>query len=466
MSDASRRWALRLCLAAGFTTLIDQSVLNVAIPSIRSSLDAGPHEVQWILAGYSFAFGLALVPGGRLGDAHGRRGYFLAGFALFTLTSVVAGTAQHGWVVAAARIVQGLGAGMVNPQVLGLIQDEFRGAERARALGAYATTGGVAATIGPVVGGALIGVAGPDWGWRLIALINVPFGVATLILAARYLPRRLPVRRRTPLDVPGLILLGALTLCVLLPVTLSGGVPVAVWVAVGAALLAGLVTWERWYARTGRAPVLHPALVRSRAFVCGSLVAMFNFGAVLAMSLVIVLHLQEAAGESPLAAALTTLPSAVAFGLTSAVSWRALARLGPRLLRYSTALGAASALATLACAVWVPDRHLWFAFAITQLAFGISGGLTVSPNQALTLRHAPAEVAGLAAGFLQVVQRISAAVSLAVVSGLALAAPITGYRHATASGLVFCTVLLVGSLIAAFGVRVGLSRSAAHSVPL
>ncbi|GAA0269409.1 MFS transporter [Cryptosporangium japonicum] len=429
MSEARRRWTLRLCLAAGFTTLIDQSVLTVAIPSLRSSLDAGPHAMQWVLAGYSFAFGLALVPGGRLGDAHGRRRYFLAGLALFTVTSVVAGTATDAWVVAGARLVQGLGAGLVNPQVLGLIQDEFRGSQRARALGAYATVGGVAATIGPVLGGVLLALAGPDWGWRLIVLINVPFGVATFVLAARYLPRS-PVRRRTALDTPGLALLGAVTLCVLLSVT-SG----AVWALGGVALGVVLVGWERRAA----SPVLHPALVRSRGFVAGTLVAAFNFGSVLALGLLVVVYLQEALGKSPLAAALTALPSAVAFGLTSLVSWRVLARFGPRMLRWATALGVVGALATLACALWVPHAS---AFAATQLMFGIAGGLVVSPNQALTLRHAPAELAGLAAGFLQVAQRISAAVSLAVVSGLSIV-----------PGVLFCVALLTGSLLAAFAVR-------------
>ncbi|WP_433222597.1 MFS transporter [Dactylosporangium sp. CS-047395] len=188
------RAVLLVCLGAGFTTLLDQSVLTIVVPALRESLGAGPAALQWIVAGYSLSFGLALVPAGRLGDMLGRRGLFVGGLALFAAGAVVAGTASAAWLVAAARLAQGIGAGTVNPQIIGLFQDLFTGRERARALAAYATVGGLAATLGPPVGGLVLELTGPDLGWRLVLLLNLPFALVMIPLA-RARPSRWPSPR-------------------------------------------------------------------------------------------------------------------------------------------------------------------------------------------------------------------------------------------------------------------------------
>jgi MFS family permease len=161
-----RSVSLAICLCAAFTTLLDQSSLNTAVPSLRTALDASPATLQWIVAGYSLTFGLALVPAGRLGDAHGRKWLFIGGLGLFSAASVVAGTATEAWVVALARLLQGAGAGTVNPQIFGFIQELFTGRDRTRALAAYATVGGISGVIGPLVGGTVIGAVGEQHGWR------------------------------------------------------------------------------------------------------------------------------------------------------------------------------------------------------------------------------------------------------------------------------------------------------------
>ncbi|AEV84068.1 Putative multidrug resistance protein mdtD [Actinoplanes sp. SE50] len=318
-------------LCAAFTTLLDQASLTTALPALRGTLGAGPATLQWIIAGYSLTFGLALVPAGRLGDAHGRRRLFAGGVALFTMAAIVGGTATAPWVVAIARLAQGAGAGTVNPQVYGIIQDLYTGRARTRALGAYATVGGIAGVIGPPLGGLVLNAAGEHLGWRLILLFTVPFGLTTVPLAILLLPRgRAPQAARTTLDLPGLGLLAVTTLGLLLPFTLpaGSGPPRAVWaLAAGAALLA-LIAWERRYARRGRTPVLIPDLLRRPGFSLGTLTAMFQFGASLATTLVLVLHLQDGLGWSPLRAALTTLPSALGFAVASAQSWRLVTRYG------------------------------------------------------------------------------------------------------------------------------------------
>jgi MFS family permease len=446
-ASGRRRWARALCLAAGFTTLVDQSILNVAAPALRGALHAGTAELQWILAGYSLTFGLALVPAGRLGDAHGRRYLFAGGLAVFTLASVVAGTASDAAVVAVARLVQGLGAGTVNPQVLGIIQDLFTGRERMRALGAYATVAGLAGVIGPVIGGVVLSVLGEGTGWRVVLLVNVPFGLVTVPLALRYLPAGPRAAVRRSLDLPGLALLAALILLVLLP--LVGFAPLfLVAAALPTAVL--FLHWERRYARTGRTPVLVPALIASRGFVRGTLVAMFQFGASLAVALTLMLLLQDGLGYGPLAAALVVLPSAAAFGITSSVSWRVVTRYGPAVITWALAGSAVVAGATVLCALYLPVRHLAIGFTVTQVLMGIAGGLVLSPNQALTLAHAPAGDAGLAGALHQLSQRVSSTIGIAAVTGVVLAGAADGsYRAGAARGLALCLAMVLASVVVA-----------------
>ena len=184
-----RRWrALAVCLVAMFATLLDVSVTNVALPSIGRATGAGPSELQWVVSGYILAFGLVPVIAGRLGDDRGRRTMFVIGVAGFTLTSLVVGLSPNPTWLVTARFVQGLFGGLINPQVSGLVQQMFTGRDRARAFGAIGTVVGVSTAVGPVAGGALIGIGGPEFGWRLVFFVNVPIGIAAVVLGLRWLP--------------------------------------------------------------------------------------------------------------------------------------------------------------------------------------------------------------------------------------------------------------------------------------
>ena len=152
-----QRWrVLVVCLAVGFVTTLDVSIVNVALPSIESSLDAGPSQLQLVVAGYTLAFGLALVPAGRLGDAGGRRRLFITGLVGFATFSLTCGLAPTDDLLGAARLLQGVSAGLLNPQVVGLIQQLFAGPERGRAFGLFGATIGVSTAIGPLLGGLII----------------------------------------------------------------------------------------------------------------------------------------------------------------------------------------------------------------------------------------------------------------------------------------------------------------------
>ncbi|MGH3425149.1 MAG: MFS transporter, partial [Nocardioidaceae bacterium] len=186
--DPARWRALAVCLIAGAMTLLDVSIVNVALPSVRQSLGADDSDLQWIVAGYALAFGVVLVPAGRLGDARSRRAVFAVGVAVFTVSSALAGAASSPWWLSAARLVQGVGGGLIAPQVSGFIQTMFRGKERARAFGFFGATVGLSTAVGPVLGGLLVRLGGTDLGWRLVFYVNLPIGIVALLLVPRLLP--------------------------------------------------------------------------------------------------------------------------------------------------------------------------------------------------------------------------------------------------------------------------------------
>src|SRR5918992_1837630 len=237
-------------------SLLDVSIVAVALPSIQRGLGTDPTHVQWVVSGYALTFGLALVPAGRLGDALGRRWVFLGALAAFVLFSGLAGAAPNIGLLIAARLAQGLAAGALAPQNSGLIQQLFRDAERGRAFGLFGATVGISTAVGPVVGGLLLALAGGPGGWRWIFLVNVPIGVVALVLAARLLPRGTGGGGTGQVDVGGGLLLGGGRLPVLFPVAQaeSGGVARLWWLfVVGAALVAVFTVWERRGGRGGAA---------------------------------------------------------------------------------------------------------------------------------------------------------------------------------------------------------------------
>src|SRR4051794_20183056 len=174
-----RRWkALGVCLTAGFMTLLDTSIVNVALPSMQQGLGAAQADLSWVASGYALTYGLMLVPAGRLGDLRGRRETFLVGVALFTLASAACGMASAaGWLVV-FRLLQGMAGGLIAPQSSGLIQQMFQGAERARAFAMFGSVVAVSTAVGPLAGGLLIQASGGDDGWRWVVYVNLPIGVA------------------------------------------------------------------------------------------------------------------------------------------------------------------------------------------------------------------------------------------------------------------------------------------------
>ncbi|WP_454293576.1 MFS transporter [Salana multivorans] len=419
------RWpAFAVCLGAGFMTLLDVTIVNVALPSIEHSLGAGPNELQWILAGYTLAFGLALVPSGRLGDVYGRRTLFLVGLAAFVVTSAACGLAPTGIALAATRFAQGLAAGVLNPQVVGFIQDLFKGAERGRAFGVFGATVGVATAIGPLVGGALLAMFGEDEGWRAVFLVNVPIGLALFPIAWRLLPRSDRAGQgRARLDVVGSILLAIGVVTIMWPFVTAESAghgapdqPTPAWwtIAVGVLVLAALVWWERRVERSGGLPLLPGALLRVPSFAFGVAVSTLYFLAFTGMWLSSTLYLQTGMGLTPLQAGLVLTPFSIAGAVAAMVGGRLIARFGRPLVVAGIAMTALALLGVdLVVRVSTDLRAIWLIVAVLVVA-GIGNGLVISPNQTLTLAQVPLTDAGAAAGALQTMQRIGAAVGVSI----------------------------------------------------
>lgn len=458
-----RRWrALAVCLSAGFLTLLDVSIVNVALPSIESGLGAGARDLQWILTGYAVAFGLVLVSAGRLGDARGRRRMFLIGVTLFTAASALAGLAPGpGW-LSAARVLQGIGAGVLNPQVAGFIQSLFPGRERARAFGAFGASVGLSTAVGPVLGGLIIDLVGGPNAWRWVFLVNIPVGIVVLVLAVRLLPEPASGRQDTRLDPVGVLLLGAATVLILLPMISESGVPLGErpwWLLVlGLVLLAVFALWERRVGGRGGVPVVDLRLFTHRSYALGAALAMSYFAGFTSIFFILTLTLQAGLGYSPLQAGLAATPFAIGGAVAAITGGRLVTRFGRSLVAGGLVLSLLGVLGTGAVALVVDGPALGWAVVLPQLVAGAGSGLTITPNQTLTLSEVPIAGGGSAAGVVQTGQRIGTALGIAFTGTIffSLVAGSTSYPRALAvSMLVVAGFMTLALAIALTDVRLG-----------
>lgn len=445
-----RRWrALWVCMAIAFITALDVSIVNVALPSIERGLHAGAGQLQLIVAGYTLAFGLALVPAGRLGDARGRRVLFVVGLVAFGLTSLGAGLAPSASVLAVMRLLQGASAGLLNPQVIGTIQQMFRGLERGRAFGTFGATFGVSTAVGPLLGGLIIQVAGTHSGWRWVFFVNVPVIAVVLPLALRWLPRDRPEHGRRPLlDVVGLVLVAGTVTAAMVPFVTTTGAhddPRRWWWLAGAVALGAVtVAWERAYQRRTASAVLDPNVLREPSFRNGALLGMAYFAGFTSVFLVVTLYLQQVAGFSALQAGLVATPFAIGSGVAAQRSGRLVASHGRTLVVAGLVLVVLGiALTDLAVRLVGPPGVGWV-MAAPLLVAGVGSGMVISPNQTLTLSQVPVARAGVAGSMLQVGQRVGTALGVAIALSTYYATLAAGGRGRDAAGrAMLVTVALV-----------------------
>jgi EmrB/QacA subfamily drug resistance transporter len=418
-AEEVNRWrALVVCLVAGGMCLLDVSIVNVALPSIRIGLSAGDSDIQWVVAGYSLAFGMALVPAGRLGDARTRRTVFLGGIAVFTLASAACGAATGPLWLALARVVQGVGGGLITPQVSGFIQNMFRGQERGRAFGLFGATVGVSTALGPLLGGLLIQIGGETDGWRLVFYVNVPIGIVVVALALRWMPLD-PGSRSASLDPLGVLIFASAVLLVLLPVVEAGhGQSLAdrPWwmVAVAAAVLTVFLGWEVLWTRRGHGTLVDLSLRRVPSYVFGVSLGTFYFAGFTAIFLILTLYLQEGQGYTALQAGATQMSFAAGSALSAFIAGRLVNRFGRKLVVVGLVVTGGS---LVALDLVVPQLHGSVGAKIAPILFlaGAGSGMVISPNVTLSLEEVDPVRAGAGGGLLQTAQRVGSAVGVAVV---------------------------------------------------
>lgn len=421
-SLTSSRRLLTALLIPLFMALMAISVVNVALSPIGHSLGASSSQTQWVVSGYALAFGIPLVAAGRVGDATGRRRVFMLGVALFTLGSLLAALAPNIEVLVAARILQGLGAGLINPQTTGIIQANFSGQARARAYGMFGTVVALAVIVGPVLGGFLIQVFGESLGWRMMFLVNVPIGLLGLVLARLWIPQDRVAARPEGLDLDpvGMLTLALAIFAVLFPFVERSGNPL-VWASLplGLALLAFFVVWEKRYKRAGRPPMLDIDLVTTPAFRNGIMIVTLYFLGNTSVWLILPIYLQNHLGQSALTAALITIPSSLLSAFAAPWAGRRVLAMGRRMVMLGFGLSVTSILATMLTVTPVEQGQLpvW-ALALPLVLIGAGGGLIISPNQTLTLATVPPESSGVAGGVLSLGQRLGTAVGTALIPSI------------------------------------------------
>ncbi len=478
MARDQRSLAFAVCLGAGFMALLNVSIVNVALPPIDVALEAGPTALQWIVAGFTLAFGLVLIPAGRLGDTLGRRRMFLLGLVTFVVASAGCGLAPSSDALVGWRLVQGVGAGILNPQVVGFIQQLFGGKERARAFGMFGATVGIATASGPLLGGILLAAFGEAEGWRAVFLVNLPIGLVLIPVAWRLLPRDPaadPDRagEQPGIDVVGLALTGVVVLALMYPFVAATEGEDAPWWLFGVAAVAAVafVGWERRHEARGGSVVLPRSLARTASFTFGAAVGLTYFMGFTSVMLVGTLFLQHGLGLSPLQAGLVQMPLA----LTSAGAAMLGARLVVRIGRWSVVIGAGASIlgfALTAVTVAVLEVALvpWVMAACLMLS-GLGNGMVISPNQTLALSEVPLSHAGTAGAGLQTLQRIGTAIGVAVTTSVfftvlaGTAEDVDGYRRALVTALVVTTGIVLLAFLVALADAVRRRRTGAQHIP-
>lgn len=412
-----RRWvALGLLLAAGFMDLLDTTIVNVAIPSIRAGLHANFAAIQWVVAAYLLAVAIGLTTFGRLGDIVGRRRVFLAGVVGFGAMSLCCGLAPNPIILVGARALQGVFAAAMIPQILSTIQVSFPRDEQRRALALYSTMAGVAVMSGPLLAGVLISVFG--LGWRSIFLINVPVSVVVAFVTAAIVPESRS-RDAQRLDLGGAGLMSAALFALVLGLIQGRELHWPTWVIalmLAAPALFGLFAcYERRKEWRGESPLVPLALFTQRAFSAGLLIVVVFFSGVVGFFLAFTIFLQLGLGYSPLEAALTTFPSSVGLILASLASTKLALRPG-RLVLAIGALLMAAAMTGLVLTVnhYGGDLTAWHVRPVI-FVFGLGMGLILPSLADVIIAGVHRRAAGPASGLINTGLQVGNAIGVAVI---------------------------------------------------
>ncbi len=437
-------------LGSGMASL-DATVVNVALPRIGADLDAGLTSLQWTLNAYTLTLSGLLLLGGSLGDRLGRRRIFVLGVLWFAIASAGCAAAPTVQVLIGMRGLQGVAAALLTPGSLAILEAVFRREDRAAAVGAWSGLGGVAAAVGPVVGGLLAGMA--PWGWRLVFLLNLPLAVVVVLVTRRWVPETRDEQASGRLDLPGAgyaaLGLGALVYALTEGPVHQWPTSLVVTAAAGVLLLVAFAVNEH----RRRDPMMPLSLFRSRQFSAANLVTFLVYAALSGAIFLLLVQLQLVTGFSPVAAGSALLPVTAVMLLLSARMGRLAQRIGPRWPMTFGPVLAGVGLALLS-RVGADSEYLTGVLpAVLVFALGLT--LTVAPLTATVLAAAPERQVGVASAVNNAVARTAGLLAVAVLPALAgitpaaLADPVAlsnGYQQAVWITAGLC---VAGGLLAA-----------------
>ena len=433
-----------MSVAASSLSFIDGSILNVALPAIRAGTGAGPAEVQWVVNGYTLPLAALILLGGALGDHHGRRLWLVIGTGLFGMASLVCALSGSLELLLAGRALQGIGAALLLPNSLALLNGAYEGEARGRAIGTWAAAGAISAAIAPLIGGWLVQNAG----WPSIFYINLPFAAAAIAVAlTRVEEVKEPEKAR--LDLGGAALatlgLGAATYGLTLwSQTFKLTQVATMTLIIGAALLIAFLLWEKLLKDRAMVPL---QLFENRCFASLNLMTFLLYGAFGGAMLLIPYALIEAGGYSPIQAGLSLLPLSILMGLASPMMGKLAVRLGPRLQLTvgPIVVGVGLLLATRIAA----DQSYWTHAFPAILVMSVGMTLAVAPLTSTVLAAVERHQTGMASGFNSAVARLGGLIVVALL-GAVLMGQGEALLRPFAKALVAMGVVAASGGIAAF----------------
>jgi EmrB/QacA subfamily drug resistance transporter len=458
LDEANRKWLTLAAVSFGlFMIMLDNTVVNVALPSIQRELGVGLSELEWIVTGYALAFAALMLTGGKLADLFGRRLVFVVGLAIFTLASLACGLAGSGDVLIAARIVQGIGAALMNPATLSIIAATFPPHQRGMAIGIWAGVSGLALALGPLVGGLI--TEHVNWNW--IFFVNVPVGIAAIAASLLVIRESRDESEVQRLDFPGLatsaIGLFALTYG-LIEANTHGWTSTRILVSFTVAVVAlvGFVLLERHQ----RVPMLDLSLFRSGTFAGANLVVLLVALAMFGVFFFVSLYMQNLLGFSPVQAGAAFLPMTILVILIAPVAGRASDRIGSRWLMTAgmTLLG----IQLLYFSQLSATSTFWNLLP-GMLVGGLGMALTMTPSAAAAMRALPVDKSGVGSAVLNAFRQVGGSIGIALM-GAIMAHEIAGRRTPEAFMDGFSLSLMVAAGIAFAGAVVAATLVRAHEM--
>jgi EmrB/QacA subfamily drug resistance transporter len=456
--DPRRWWALAVVLAATFMALLDSFIVNVAIPSIQDNLQASSSDIQFILAGYTLAYAVLLITGSRLGDMFGRKRLFLAGMLGFVVASALCGAAPTAMYLILFRVLQGVTAAAMMPQVLAMIQVSFPDHEKAKAIGLYGATIGIATVSGQLLGGYLISQNVFELGWRSVFLVNVPIGAAALLAGIPLLKEsRNPAAKR--LDLAGALLLTASLLALAFPLVQGREAGWPAWsfilLACFPICLTLFIIYERKLLENGKSPLLSPSLFRDRSFTLGMSLILVFYAIASALFFTLAVMLQMGFGYSALTSGLTYLPLGVGFFFASLASPKLVRKLGPAVLLAGAIVTVIGLLYTLEIVLHDGGNLVWIALWPSLFVLGIGQGTCAAPLIGTIMSKVRQENIGAASGVLTTTTQLSTALGVCFVGiffyralGAAAAQSDAHARYAQAFAVALEFVLILAAVYA------------------